>query len=218
MISPIPFNTRLRSHLFFFLSAQAHSRHIHKSTNQTRGLMEISSTSRGKHATVLLCDESLGSTFSAQLCFASFPIFASEKLQESSGNPCKLQGEIMAPPRASMPCAHLMQHNLNDTFPHQTAQPFILFFCLRRHALIKYRKNALIKYRYIGTYDLEGGFSALVMMVGFKPAIRIALGVLRKVEALSRIRAMPFAASSFIVPRELGMIMSLSEVSGEGIL
>jgi hypothetical protein len=63
--------------------------------------------------------------------------------------------------------------------------------------LIRRLKNALIKYRYIGTYDLEGGFSALVMMVGFKPAIRIALGVLRKVEALSRIRAMPLRGFFF---------------------
>jgi hypothetical protein len=42
----------------------------------------------------------------------------------------------------------------------------------------------------MGTYDLEGGFSALVMMVGFKPAIRVALGVLKKAQVLSFIRCM----------------------------
>ena len=57
--------------------------------------------------------------------------------------------------------------------------------------LIRRLEDAMIKYRYIGTYDLEGGFSSLVMMVGFKPAIRIALGVLKKAQTLSFIRTMP---------------------------
>jgi hypothetical protein len=56
--------------------------------------------------------------------------------------------------------------------------------------LIRRLQDALVKYRYIGTYDLEGGFSALVMMVGFKPAIRIALGILKKAQMLSNIRSM----------------------------
>jgi hypothetical protein len=63
--------------------------------------------------------------------------------------------------------------------------------------LLRRMKNSLIKYRYIGTYDLEGGFSTLVMMVGFKPAIRLALGVLRKAQALSFIRAMPLRGFFF---------------------
>jgi hypothetical protein len=56
--------------------------------------------------------------------------------------------------------------------------------------LIRRLQNSLVKYRYIGTYDLEGGFSSLVMMVGFKPAIRIALGILKKAQTLSYIRSM----------------------------
>ena len=48
----------------------------------------------------------------------------------------------------------------------------------------------MVKYRYAGTYDLEGGFSSLVMMVGFKPAIHVALGVLRKAQTLNHTRLM----------------------------
>jgi len=69
----------------------------------------------------------------------------------------------------------------------------------RAFKLIRRLQNSLIKYRYVGTYDLEGGFSSLVMMVGFKPAIRIALGVLKKAQTLSLIRAMPY--SGFFFPR-----------------
>lgn len=57
--------------------------------------------------------------------------------------------------------------------------------------LVKRVRNQLIKLRYTGTYDLEGGFSALVMIAGYKPALRVALGVLRRAQILSHIRAMP---------------------------
>jgi hypothetical protein len=88
------------------------------------------STSRGKHGTVLLCDALSLRHFSAQPGKASFPIFASEKLLESSGNLCKLQGKFMAPATASATCPQWMQIDLTDTFPHRNAQPFILFFWL----------------------------------------------------------------------------------------
>lgn len=57
--------------------------------------------------------------------------------------------------------------------------------------LIKTLRRQLIKLRYSGTYDLEGGFSALVTIVGYKPAIQVALGVLRRAQILSSIRALP---------------------------
>ena len=54
--------------------------------------------------------------------------------------------------------------------------------------LVRRLQQKLVKYRYAGTYDLEGGFSTLVMMVGFKPGIHVALGVLKKAQTLNRIR------------------------------
>lgn len=56
--------------------------------------------------------------------------------------------------------------------------------------LVRRLKDKLLKFRYKGTYDLEGGFSSLVMMVGYKPAIQVALGVLKKAQTLNRIRLM----------------------------
>lgn len=56
--------------------------------------------------------------------------------------------------------------------------------------LVRRLENKLVKYRYLGTYDLEGGFSTLVTMVGFKPSIDVALGVLKKAQTLNRIRLM----------------------------
>ena len=46
----------------------------------------------------------------------------------------------------------------------------------------------LFKLRLMGTYDLEGGFSTLVMMVGFKPALRIALGVPKRASNVTTIK------------------------------
>jgi hypothetical protein len=58
----------------------------------------------------------------------------------------------------------------------------------KRSRLFQKLSSGLIKLRYCGTYDLEGGFSVLVMLVGFKPACRIAIGVLRKAGILAAIR------------------------------
>jgi len=46
----------------------------------------------------------------------------------------------------------------------------------------------LFKLRLMGTYDLEGGFSTLVMMVGFKPALRIALGMPKRASNVTKIK------------------------------
>jgi hypothetical protein len=63
--------------------------------------------------------------------------------------------------------------------------------CLKRSPLFKKLSSRLIKLRYCGTYDLEGGFATLVMLVGFKPACRIAIGVLRRASILTGIRLNP---------------------------
>mmetsp|Transcript_65999 Transcript_65999/g.162459 ORF Transcript_65999/g.162459 Transcript_65999/m.162459 type:complete len:340 (+) Transcript_65999:221-1240(+) len=50
------------------------------------------------------------------------------------------------------------------------------------------RNSRRVKLCYTGTYDPEGGFSTIVVLVGFKPSIRITLGVLRKAQITYAIR------------------------------
>ncbi len=45
-----------------------------------------------------------------------------------------------------------------------------------------------IKLRYSGTYDSEQGFSALVSLLGYKPGIRVALGAMRRISLVQRIK------------------------------
>ena len=45
-----------------------------------------------------------------------------------------------------------------------------------------------IKLRYSGTYDSEQGFSALVSLLGYEPGIRVALGAMRRIALVQRLK------------------------------
>eukprot|EP00961_Rhodomonas_salina_P065770 883715-Rhodomonas_salina.2 len=56
--------------------------------------------------------------------------------------------------------------------------------------------------RYVGTYDIEGSFSALVQEVGYKPVARLALGVMHRCFRLLTLRHMDGRGFTVMVPRK----------------